>query len=45
VVGKEGKWLVTKVSGLNSSREIGCEGRSLVLTIDAWLKSVNHYFV
>jgi hypothetical protein len=34
MVGKEGKWLVTKVSDLKSSNEIGCEGRSMVLTID-----------
>ncbi len=37
MVRKEGKWLVTKVSGLKSSKEIGCEGRSVVLTIDEWL--------
>jgi hypothetical protein len=39
MVGKEGKWLVTKVSNLKSSKEIGCEGRLVVLTIDEWLGS------
>ncbi len=37
VVGKEGEWLVTKVNSLKSSKEIGDEGRSMVLTIDEWL--------
>jgi hypothetical protein len=37
VVGKEGEWLVTEVSSLKSSKEIGDEGRSMVLTIDEWL--------
>ncbi len=44
MVGKEGEWLVTKSNGLNSSKEIGCEGRLVVLTIDEWLESANHYF-
>jgi hypothetical protein len=44
VVGKEGTWLVIKVNNLKSSKETVCEGRSMVLTIDEWLKSVNHYF-
>ncbi len=37
MVGKEGEWLVIKVSGLKSNKEIGCEERSMVLTIDEWL--------
>jgi hypothetical protein len=39
IVGKEGEWLVTKVSGLKSNKDIStiCEERSVVLTIDEWL--------
>ncbi len=37
VVGKVGEWLESRESGLKSSKEIGCEGRSMVLTIDEWL--------
>jgi hypothetical protein len=37
MVGKEGEWLITKVSGLKSSKDISYEGRSVVLTIDEWL--------
>jgi hypothetical protein len=44
VVGREGTWMIIKVSNLKSSKEIVCEGRSMVLTIDEWLKSANHYF-
>jgi hypothetical protein len=43
-VGKEGEWSATKVSGLNSSKEIGCEGKLVALTIDEWLENANHYF-